>query len=201
MPFSSLNAINSSKGMQGTSRDTSANFNQAAAQPLQGPPQGMGGPAGSLASPTGSSYTRGAGMMTGYNPRSIGGVQSNPNAIQGAQRDLTEANGVNPGGTVPMADIGGQLPQMTPEEMQDPANAAMAGYQFAATQDQRPSASSVPQQNQMAPRASPQGGVQQFNGQAAGAPAAQATTPAANNPISAALRPKVPMPILNKQVM
>jgi hypothetical protein len=57
-----------------------------------------------------------------------------------AMADMANSNGVVTGRQGPMANIGQQAPQLTQAEMQDPANAAMAGFQFASTQDQAPSA-------------------------------------------------------------
>jgi hypothetical protein len=116
----SFNATQAAKGMQGTNRQRQASFNQVQAQPLQGAPQGMGPGLQQPQPAQGSSYTRGAGMMgTGPVPQ-------------------------QPGSPMQPSPIGPPPPQMTMAEMQDPANAAMAGYAFSATQDQAPSASTNP---------------------------------------------------------
>jgi hypothetical protein len=104
--------------------------------------------------PQGSSYTLGAGM--GGTSRYAG------MNLAGGTSKMAQQLGSNPNLAVSPfagADIGQNAPRMSIEEMQDPANAAMAGFSFAATQDQAPSASTngpgrlqpQPQQPQPAP--------------------------------------------------
>ncbi len=117
MSFASLNAVNASRGLQGTNRQTAATFAGSGA-PLAAPPQGMaGGMAQAIQQIGGSSYTKGMGM----------GAVGSP-------------TGVVPGQQVASA-VPYQAPtQMTQAEMQDPNNAAMAGFQFAQSQDRPASA-------------------------------------------------------------
>ena len=127
MSFASMNAFNASKGMSGTQRATSATFNPAQSQPLQAAPQGMSG--GESVPPIGSSYTAQGGMMGTGRQRTV--------------IDMPNAQGVV-AGRPQQANVGQPPPQLTAAQMQDPANAAMAGFQFAGTQDQAPSASTNP---------------------------------------------------------
>lgn len=213
MSFASLNGVNAARGIGGTVRANTATFNQAAAAPLAGQAQGMGPQSAAASSPLGSSYTQGAGMQnTGRMGTSMDQVGSVGELDQLANVD---PHGVNPGRQGKMANVGAMPAPMSTADMQDPENAALAGYAYSATQDKQPSASTNPQQMQ-APQARPQQsaaspGVLQGGAGGDSHPAAMAANPAAaqtavaNNPISAALGPgpKVTqgMPILNRQVM
>lgn len=139
MSFSSMNAVNASKGMQGTSRQNEATFTGLGGA-LQGPSQGMG-PAQppAPAAPQGSSYSRGNGM-----------TMANANPYRVAMADQPDDNGVIAGR--PMGHNLGAVPRgLTQEQMQDPENAALAGFQFSQSQDQ-----AVPQQRQVqVPQGSP----------------------------------------------
>jgi hypothetical protein len=186
--FASLNAVNAAKGMQGTNRQAAATFAGAGA-PLTGAPQGMTVDYGAGVAPQGSSYTQGAGMGGGSSgvsslatnaPKEYGTAQAG-GAI-GMLQSGALSNGVVPGKTVPSAVPQQAPPQMSAAEMQDPNNAAMAGFQFAAGNDR--------------PASAPAGAVQAPPAQM---PPPQAQQQAQVNPISAALGTKNVM--ANRPVM
>lgn len=131
MGFQSYNATQATKGLQGTGRQANATF-QGLSGALQGPPQGLQGPPGpTQQAATGSSYSLSGGMQgTGRGPlteRTMGGATNYAN--------LPDENGVIAGGQG-RANVGQMGPQLTEAQMQDPENAAMAGFQFAQSQDQ-----------------------------------------------------------------
>jgi hypothetical protein len=200
MSFTSMNGVNAAKGMAGTARANSATFNPEAAAPIApGAAVGMQGASAPahLAQPGGSSYTIGAGMQNTGRAASAQGQASN--MIQNGQVDLN-GTGVLPGRQGPMADIGQQAPQMSLAEMQDPANAALAGYAFSATQDKPATASTSA--GYQPPPAAPQGnpGAGQ-SGQATGGAAylnQQSQQPSSPNPVNAALGNKLPPNYLNR---
>lgn len=137
MSFATMNGVNAAKGLQGTERTQQATFAGLGA-PLQSAPQGMGGP--QMMAPQaaqGSSYTIGNGMQ-GTGRATLAGTQAS--ALAGYNvADTANQQGVV-AGHQQQANVGQPPPQMTQAQMQDPANAAMAGFQFAAGQDQAPSA-------------------------------------------------------------
>lgn len=137
MGFSSMNAVKSAKGLQGTTRQSATFTGQAAGPAAAGmdPSAGMQGPLQSAhAVPQGSSYSTSGGMQN----------TSRTNAMNAnAYNTMPDANGVIAGQQGRMADVGQVGPQLTAAEMQDPANAAMAGFQFAQGQD-RPVQASAP---------------------------------------------------------
>ncbi len=150
MSFATMNGVTAAKGLAGSARDTTATFNPTASQPLPqgGYAQGMGGPA-PAPEPTGSSYTHGGGM--GLSSRIPGSAGGPTQRLEMGPND----HGVAAGQT--MASPIGQAPRpMTAEEMNDPDNAALAGFAFAATQD-RPMGPSTNPQAQPAPQAAPVG--------------------------------------------
>ena len=159
MAFNSLNGVNAAKGLQGTSRQANATFSGLSG-PIQGPPQGMAAPQGPVAqaAPVGSSYSLGGGMQgTG---RTLGLTK----ADAGPLRSLTggentpDANGVISGKQQAMANVGQVGPQLTQAQMQDPENAAMAGFQFAQSQDRPVEASAPVDYSTPPPPPSPQTG-------------------------------------------
>jgi len=118
MGFSSMNAVNSAKGLQGTSRQSSTFTG------LGGAPQapGMQAPLQTAReAPMGSSYSTSGGMQNT--------ARTNVNLTNYAS--MPDANGVIAGQQGKMADVGQVGPRLTNAEMQDPANAALAGFQFA----------------------------------------------------------------------
>ena len=119
MGFSSMNAVNSVKGLQGTSRQSSTFTG------LGGAPQapGMQAPLQTAqAVPQGSSYSTSGGMQNTARTNDV-------NLTNYAS--MPDANGVIAGQQGKMADVGQVGPRLTNAEMQDPANAALAGFQFA----------------------------------------------------------------------
>jgi len=136
MGFNVSNGFRPAAGIGGTARAASATFNQDPGQAAQGMGQGM-----QPAAPTqGSSYTLGNGM--GGTSR-YAGITVNGGPTKAAQ-SIGAKFGSDPNYQVSPwagADIGQNAPKMSIEDMQDPANAAMAGFGWAATQDQAPSAS------------------------------------------------------------
>ncbi len=208
MSFASLNGVNASKGLQGSNRTSAATFAGAGA-PLQGAPQGMTNGSMQAAPALGSSYTRGAGMTGGPLTQGLYGdanskMSGGPSGAVGLQQSGHLSGGVVPGQGVASA-VPYQAPtQMSQAEMQDPNNAAMAGFQFAQSQDRPASAPTgaapIPQAvqnpgNSVGPSG---GGVTNMKEFAANP--AVSNTGVAGNPISKALGPQG-MPIFNKQVM
>ena len=128
-----MNGVNAAKGLQGTSRTQAATFSGLGAQ-LQAPPQGMSGPMLSATAPQGSSYTAGAGMGGGTSRYAHLGTNLASVSNSAARLPQSDSHGVV-AGQGQQANVGQAPPRMTPEEMQDPANAAMAGYQYAAGND------------------------------------------------------------------
>lgn len=136
MGFDVSNGFKPVVGLGGTSRVASATFNGDPGQHSAG----MGQQPQAPASPAGSSYTMGAGMGgTGrFSNVQLNGTMSKAAEDVGQRFGSDPRYQTNPWGD---ADIGQSGPQMSEADMQDPANAAMAGFQFAASQDQAPSAS------------------------------------------------------------
>ncbi len=139
MSIPTMNGVNASNGMQGTTRNDSATF---AGPPVAGPAGMAGGTTGTTAA-TGSSYTKGAGMSGGPLTPWVSGDTQMP-AQTGGAIGMVKSGALN-GGVVPGQGVASAVPrqeaqQMSQADMQDPTNAAMAGFQFAAGNDAAPSA-------------------------------------------------------------
>lgn len=142
MSVTTMNGVNASKGMQGSSPTTTPTF-AGNGVPITGPLVGMTGGTTQASAPVGSSYTKGAGM----NPL-LAGAMHDGNYQKSAQTGGAiglQQSGALSGGVVPGQGVASAVPyqgasQMSQAQMQDPENAAMAGFQFAAGNDAAPSA-------------------------------------------------------------